>query len=394
MPFAAARPNPTGKVASGTQTYTRRVIQVDVESGFLSVGQATSRAIAQRSASDGRLQRTLLVHGAPGSGKGAFVNDLLALLLCTDADASHRPCNACRGCRDARARVHPDLVLGSPEAWRELRSTGESIVAAARRWLLDAAGAPIAGERRVVLIERADGASEQVQNALLKVLEEPTERHMFILVADEPARLLPTIRSRCQPLRIGPVPHAELVAWLMDRERLPADQAQALARVSHGRIGTAVAYARNAELVSWRRRMQAELLALVSRGRADRFASVRELLDETVRLGMTPPAEGDLPAAADGEAQRTATAQQRAAALLLIAAWIDLTRDLIVAAAGRADLAPATELLPDLAATASDIGTAPLVAFAQRLEVVHEGLRQNTAPRLALETAMLDWPER
>ena len=135
----------------------------DLEPGFQSLGQATARAIATRAARDGRLQRSLLVHGAAGSGKDAFVDDLLALLFCMDPDPERRPCNACRGCRDARGRAHPDLVIGSPERWREERSSAESIVSAARRWLLEAAGAPVVAERRVLLIEHADAANEQIQ---------------------------------------------------------------------------------------------------------------------------------------------------------------------------------------------------------------------------------------
>ena len=69
--------------------------QIRVEPGFRSLGQATSRAFVQRSAAGGRLQRTLLIHGPAGSGKGAFVDDLLALLFCESA-ADERPCNACR----------------------------------------------------------------------------------------------------------------------------------------------------------------------------------------------------------------------------------------------------------------------------------------------------------
>src|SRR6185503_15076613 len=158
--------------AYGPASYTPAVTQTTPQAGFLSLGQATSRTIAQRSAASGRLQRTLLVHGPAGSGKGAFVDDLLALLLCQAVDGE-RPCNACHGCRQARARTHPDLVIGSPERWREERSTGESIVAAARRWLAESAGAPIAGERRIVVVEGVDRANEQTQNALLKALEEP-----------------------------------------------------------------------------------------------------------------------------------------------------------------------------------------------------------------------------
>lgn len=361
------------------------------ESGFLSLGQATSRAIALRSAARGRLQRTLLVHGPAGSGKGAFVDDLLALLLCEAEAPGDRPCNACRGCRHARARTHPDLAIGSPERWREDRSTGESIVAAARRWLGEHAGAPIAGERRVLLVEDVDRASEQTQNALLKSLEEPTDRHLFVLVANELGRVLPTIRSRSQTLRVGATPRAELVAWLVDRERLPADQADALARIAGGMAGTAIGYARSPERVDWQRKAQRELLGLLRAGRADRFGSVRELLDEAARLG-SEPATADSEPGSDEETPRPTTGVQRAAALLIVDAWLGLARDLLVTAAGRPRMAPAATLLPDLEVVAGRIGQGPIRDFIALLERVREGLQQNAAPRLALEAAMLAWP--
>jgi DNA polymerase III delta prime subunit len=360
------------------------------EAGFLSLGQATSRAIAQRSAARGRLQRTLLVHGPAGAGKGAFVDDLLSLLFC-EAPAGERPCNACPGCRRARARTHPDLVIGSPESWREGRSGGESIVAAARSWLGESAGAPIAGERRVVLVDGVDRANEQTQNALLKALEEPTGRHMFVLVADEPTRVLPTIRSRSQHLRVGAVPREELIAWLVDRERLPADQADAVARIAGGMAGTAIGYARNPELVDWRRRTQRELLDLLGRGRADRFGSVRDLLEEAARLG-TEQAEDRDEAPGMEEAPRLTGGAQRGAALLIVEAWLALARDMLVTAAGRPQIAPAATLLPEMPAAAARIGQARIRDFIALLERIRDGLGQNAASRLALEVAMLAWP--
>ena len=356
--------------------------------GFLSLGQATARTIVQRSAQRGRLQRTLLVHGPAGSGKGAFVDDLLALLLCQKADGE-RPCNACVDCRQARARTHPDLVVGSPERWREERSTGESIVAAARSWLADSSGAPIAGERRVILIEGVDRANEQTQNALLKALEEPTSRHMFVLVADEPTRVLPTIRSRAQALRVGSVPRAELVDWLVDRERLPIDQADALARIAGGMAGTAIGYARSPQLVDWRRRTQRELLGLLARGRADRFGSVRDLLDDAARLGSDQPARET--ASLEDGAKPTGAAQ-REAALLIVDAWLGLGRDMLVSVAGRPGIAASVALDPELADIAARIGRSAIRDFIALLERIRDGLGQNAAPRLALEVAMLTWP--
>lgn len=378
---------------AGLESILAGVISAEPAPGFQSLGQASARRIVQRAAARGRLQRTLLVHGPTGAGKDAFVEDLLALAFCTDPDTERRPCNACRGCRGGRARTHPDLVIGSPEAWREARSAGESIVAAARRWLLDTAGAPIVAERRVVLIESAERASEQTQNALLKALEEPSRRHMFILVADEPSLLLSTIRSRCQSVRIGPVARADLAAWLVDRERLPADQADVLAQISGGLVGTAAGFARHPDRVDWRRRVQSELLGLLDRGRADRFAVARELLDQTARAGLPRPADTE-PEADPGDPARVATAVQRQAALLVVDAWLALARDLLVAAAGRADLAPSTELLPEMEERARRIGTGPMMVAIGRLEEVHAALEQNAAPRLALEAAMLAWPSR
>ncbi len=378
---------------AGLDAYTPAVIGSAVSAGFLSVGQATARAIAVRSAAAGRLQRTLLVHGPRGAGKEPFVDDLLALLLCVDPDPSIRPCNACRGCREARLRTHPDLVIGSPERWRDARSTGESIVAAARRWLAESAGSPIAGERRVVVIEGADRANEQTQNALLKALEEPTGRHMFILIADEPSRVLPTIRSRSQSLRIGPVPHHELVAWLVDRERLPQDEADALARIAGGLSGTAVRFARTPALLDWRRRTQQELLGLLDRGPADRFGSVRDLIDDAARLGTQPVAETSDETSED-EVPRTATSVQREAAALIVDAWRDLARDLMVTAIGSERRAPAGSLLTGLQVAAARLDPAELSGFLELLERIDDGLRQNAAPRLALEVAMLAWPSR
>jgi DNA polymerase III delta prime subunit len=362
------------------------------DSGFLTLGQHEARAAAQRAVASGRFQRTVLVHGPAGAGKGSFIDDLLALLFCQAADVATRPCNACRACRDARSRAHPDLLVGSPEAWRESRSTGESIVAAARRWLLEASTSPVAGDLRVVLIEGADRANEQIQNALLKALEEPAPRQMFILVADEPSLLLPTIRSRSQPLRMGTVSQAELRGWLIDRERLPADQADALARIAGGLSGRAIGYARSPGLLEWRRRTQAELLEALDRSRADRFSSARELLDAAARLGMPAPDEGE--PIADDEPAKVPGAAQRAAAMLVVDAWHGLARDLLLAAAGRAQLAPSAQLLDGLADAAHAIGRDRLVAFIRLLDRIQDGLRTNAAPRLALEVAMLAWPTR
>ena len=142
--------------------------------------------------------------------------------------------------------------------------------------------------------------------------------------------------------------------------------------------------------------MQMELLDLLDKGRAERFASARELLDEATRRVVS--GGGDTPEAAvgsgseDGEVPRTPTLLQRAGASVIVEAWLGLARDLMVTAAGQADAAPAGELLPDLSIAAQQVGSRPLAEFIGLLERIHDGLAQNAAPRLALEVAMLAWP--
>jgi hypothetical protein len=148
--------------------------------------------------------------------------------------------------------------------------------------------------------------------------------------------------------------------------------------------GTAVAYARNHDLLTWRTRLQSELLSLLERGRADRLGAVRDLMDDTVAL---------VPARApEDEEARTPASVQREAALLVVDVWTSLTRDLLVAAAGRPELAPSGELAAQLGTLAARTGIGPLRAMLARLERVHAGLRENAAPKLALEAAMLAWP--
>jgi DNA polymerase-3 subunit delta' len=356
--------------------------------GFLTIGQPVAERLARRMLAEATSPGTILVHGPAGSGKGAFVADLLATAFCEEADPGQRPCNACQGCLTARVGTHPDLVIASPDTWREDRGSGESIVAAARRWLADVAGAPIAGRWRVIVISAAGSANEQVQNALLKALEEPGDRQLFILVADDPRRLLPTIRSRARALRVGPVPRAELAEWLVERG-LPDEQATTLARLADGRIGRAAALADQPAAVEWRRTTQQELMALLERGRADRMAAARELIDETTRQVPLDRSEAD--ASADPSV-RTPTAVQRAAALAIIDAWIGLGRDLAVAAAGPADLATSAELVPGLTDSARRLPARDWAEATLALEHVRDGLEENVSPRLALEAAMLAWP--
>ena len=182
---------------------------------------------------------------------------------------------------------------------------------------------------------------------------------MFVLIADEPGRLLPTIRSRAQPLRVGPVSKAGLRDWLVEHERQAPDQAEEVARLAGGLTGRAIGYTRAPTCSRGARRRSASCW-ISSRRASVRFDSVRHLLDDAAKLGSPPVEDTDPP---DDEAPRIAGAVQRAAALLVIGAWRDLARDLLMVAAGRPQLVAAVSQGGKVQQAALAIDRRELVAF-------------------------------
>ena len=182
-----------------------------------------------------RLPHALLVHGAPGVGKLALAERMAELLLCEHADTARRPCGACDACRWFAAGNHPDFRRVEPEALAKQPVEGEpgeegaAEASPARRARQPSLQVRIEqvreladflnlrshrGRLRVALVHPAEDMNEIAANALLKGLEEPPAGAMFLLVSHRPARLLPTIRSRCVAVPV-PLPAKDVaLKWL------------------------------------------------------------------------------------------------------------------------------------------------------------------------------------
>jgi DNA polymerase-3 subunit delta' len=176
-----------------------------------------------------RLPHALLIHGARGIGKLALAESIAQLLLCEDDDSARKPCGACEGCRWLRAGSHPDFRRVEPEALaREPAIEEEGGDAPAKKGkpsteirveqVRELAGflnlRSHRGRLRVALVHPAEDMNPNAANALLKGLEEPPAGAVFLLVSHRPARLLPTIRSRCVALPV-PIPAREkALEWL------------------------------------------------------------------------------------------------------------------------------------------------------------------------------------
>lgn len=150
------------------------------------VKQSLSRAFAES-----RLPHAMILEGPAGSGKAELARWIAKAAVCTGE--GERPCGRCSGCMKAAAGAHPDITIaGGGTAARSFH------VDTVRQIRSDAYIKPNEAPLRVFLLEGAEAMSEQAQNALLKVFEDPPERVMFILTVTSAVKLLPTVRSRAQ----------------------------------------------------------------------------------------------------------------------------------------------------------------------------------------------------
>jgi len=185
-----------------------------------------------------RLPHALLFAGPKGLGKNAFAAWLAQFLLCANSSDNGKACGHCQGCRLFAAGSHPDLHVVQPEA---VYKTSDTLLAqyALRyspadkskeskdstmiridqiRSLIEAAQTrPQIGACTIMLLSPADTMNTNAANSLLKLLEEPPPDSYLILVADRPARLPATIRSRCTLAEFRIPPADDALAWLQTR---------------------------------------------------------------------------------------------------------------------------------------------------------------------------------
>ncbi len=187
-----------------------------------------SAATASR---DGALTQEMthawLFTGPPGSGRSSAAVAFAQSLICPN-----NGCDTCTDCNSAKTSGHPDVEI--------IRTEGLSIkVEEIRELLTRVAWAPSMGGWRVVVMEDADRLTESAANALLKAIEEPGTRTVWLLCAPTLHDVLPTIRSRCRLVQLN-TPSIEAVTQvLINRDKIPPEMAEFAAKLSQGHIGRA-----------------------------------------------------------------------------------------------------------------------------------------------------------
>lgn len=188
-----------------------------------------------------KIPPVLLVTGPSGIGKTTICVWLAQWLLCERR--THEPCGDCAACQRALHQNWIDFTWIQPESTDEGK-TGTLKIHQFEELKTSQGFGAHSGGYRVILIQNAETLTAQAANSLLKLLEEPPQNWIFLLTAADSTLLLPTLVSRCQRLRLKPIPDSVLKE-LLDLSEVPRDRVAACVQAAQGSWGRAVRLAQN-----------------------------------------------------------------------------------------------------------------------------------------------------
>lgn len=303
------------------------------------------------------VRHAYLLTGPPGLGRRTLALRFAQALNCTQPMAPGQPCGTCRDCRQIASMQHPDLSIVQAEI--EGGTLKVDQVREVRRAL---ALKPYQSKYRVALFLRFQEASEGAANALLKTLEEAPEYAILILTADNPEQLLPTITSRCELLRLRPLPVEAIEAHLQSHGA-ENEQAHLIAHVASGRPGYALQLLQDESALEFRADRLADLEQLLSSTRVQKFNYAEKLAKDKEIMRQT------------------------------LQVWLSFWRDVLLRVSGaKASISniDQNETITSLAKRL-DLGRARHVVH--DLELALNRLERNVNARLLAEVLLLDLPE-
>jgi DNA polymerase-3 subunit delta' len=370
------------------------------------VGQRRAVEALRAAAGGHGMSHAWLFTGPPGSGRSNAAIAFAAALQCERSDLGERGCGACHACRTVLAGSHADVQVVRTERL----SIGVKDV---RELVRSAALAPVGRRWQIIVIEDADRLTEHSYNALLKAIEEPAERTVWMLCAPTVEDVLPTIRSRCRLVTLTTPTVDDVAAFLVSTEGVPDALASYAARASQGHIGRARALARDEATRNRRREVVAIPARLTSLGacmsaaanlndvtkeEADLITSeldAREKADLDVSYGVVErgrrPREY-APALRDLEKDQKARAKRRHLDVVDrgLMDLVSVYRDAIAVAAGVPGMLVNEEIRGDVELLArASTPEANLRRISAIFEAREQMLEFNVPPMLALESMML-----
>jgi DNA polymerase III subunit delta' len=378
--------------------------------------RAAAELVAGRPAQLGAMTHAWLFTGPPGSGRSVAARALAAAVECERSEEPAGPgCGTCSACRMVKAGTHPDVRSIVPEGLsigvNEMRAV---VATSARR--------PSLGRWQVVVIEDADRLTEGASNALLKAIEEPPERSIFLLCAPSthPDDVIVTIRSRCRVVGLR-IPPAAAVAEVLQRDGVDAQTALWAAQAGQGHVGRARRLARDPEARA-RRAAVLEIPAQLTTlhacfEAADHLVKAAEAEAKTLTDNLDVTETEDLKVAlgAGGTGKGAAGATRGSAGALkelekrqksratrlqrdaLDRALVDLAsfyRDVLLVQAGSKAPAAHPDFAADVATVARTIDEAGALNRLDEVLACREAIELNVKPKVAVEamTASLRLP--
>lgn len=308
-------------------------------------------------AARGEFRHAYLFSGPPGLGRRTLALRFAQALNCPTPSAPGVPCGTCRDCKQIEGMRHPDINIIQADA-----EGGTLKVDQVREVQRALSLKPYQVNYRVALFLRFQEANDNAANALLKTLEEAPAHAVLILTADNPEQLLPTILSRCEIIRLRPLPISMIEADLIERG-LETERARLLAHISGGRPGYARTLVDDVTLLEKREERLNDLQSLLPAARVEKFSYADKL-------------------AKDKDAMRQA-----------ILIWLSYWRDVLlrVAQANTALVNIDRNMEIEFLATRLDLPTVRRIVSS--LETALEKMERNVNSRLLAEVLLMDWPK-
>ena len=325
------------------------------------LGHETAIQFLQIHSQPEKIRHAYLITGAEGVGRETLALAFVKALNCLNPPSKGGFCGQCHPCRQIEAQVFPDLaILRVAEGSRELKI--EQVRAMQQTLSL----APYQSKYRVVLIPDFQRATTGASNALLKSLEEPPSRAILILTADARESLLETIASRCEVVRLRPMPISDLAKELQAAHGLNEEEARKLSQLAGGRVGTALNYLRDDDLL-------------------EKYNNALDQLEEILAMNL----RGRLKYVE--KLQRT-KGQARESYNFLIATWLTFWRDVLICS--EASDVPLVNLEKEdlIRETATGLSLQRVAGILKNHEEALTMLDQYVNPRLILENLLLNLP--